>query len=295
MTSSLIVMGDSLADSGNLDSVARRFGQNPFEEPIYDGGGNRKASDGPVLAEQIARQLGAKLTSTKLANLQTIPGLTLQGFGAAQIRNYAYAGALSGFTGSERSGLNPFPLGLRSQALAVAASSLRPEQDIDALIIAGSNDLIDLVDRGDRLRRVLFTSSSRDDRRLQNRTAKAIVRNIQDSVDAITGVVDETVIVGIAPLGDTPYLRQQAQSWGPKLADPLIDWVNGAAHKVNRGLVKAFAGEQRTLVVDGTAAWNAVPDRLFLDEVHPTTATAKSLAEQVVAAIEASPLISFGY
>lgn len=295
MTRSLLLLGDSLVDSGNLDQVARRFGENPFEEPIYDGGGNRKASDGPVLAEQIARQLGAKLKRSKLANLQTLPGLTLQGFGGAQIRNYAYAGALSGFTGSERSGLNPFPLGLRSQALAVAASSLRAERDLDALIIAGSNDLVDLVDEGDRLRRVLSSSSSRDDRRLRNSTAKTIVRNIRASCDAITGLVDETVIVGIAPLGDTPYLQQQARRWGAELADPLIHWIDGAARRVNRELLKAFSGQKRTLVVDGTEAWNAVPDRVFLDEIHPTSSTASRLAEQVVAAIEASQLQTFGF
>ncbi len=295
MTRSLLILGDSLMDSGNIDQVARTFGENPFEEAIYNGGGNRKASDGPVFGEHIAQQLGANLRRNTLANLQTLPGLALRGFGKAQLRTYAYAGALSGRSGSARSGLNLFPLGLRSQAQAAASSSLRPERDLDALIGAGSNDLIDLVEQGTLLRRVLASASRRDDRRLQKRTAKGIVRNIRASRDALTGVVDEAVIVGISPLSATPFVQQQASQWGPALADPLLDWVDGAAARVNRGLAKAFANQKRTLVVDGTAVWNAVAAPVFLDDVHPTTVTASRLAAQVVAAIDDSSLRSFGF
>lgn len=213
-------------DVGNVDQLARRFGQDPFEEPIYNGGGNRKASDGPVLGEHIARQLGANLRRNTLANLRTLPGLTLGGFGSAQLRTYAYAGALSGSSGSARSGLGAFPLGLRSQARAVATSTLLPERDLDALTAAGSNDLIDLVEQGARLRRVLASPGRRDDRGLQQRTAKAIVGNIRASRDAITGVVDETVTVGLSPLSATPYLQQQASSGaGGWLIHCSIGWM----------------------------------------------------------------------
>lgn len=295
MTRSLVILGDSLMDVGNVDQLARRFGQDPFEESIYDGGGNRKASNGLVLGEQIARQLGANPRRNTLVNLRTLPGLTLSGFGAAQLRTYAYAGALSGSSGSARSGLGAFPLGLRSQARAVATSTLRLERDLDALIAAGSNDLIDLVEQGTRLRRVLASASRRDDRRLQQRTAKAIVGNIRASRDAITGVVDETVVVGISPLSATPYLQQQARQWGRRLADPLLDWVDGAAEQVNRGLAKAFDNQRDVLAVDGTAVWNAVASPRFLDDVHPTSTTAGRLAAEVVAAIKASSLQSFGF
>lgn len=295
MTRSLVVLGDSLMDSGNVDQLARRFGQDAFEEPIYNGGGNRKASDGPVFGEHIARQLGANLRRNTLANLQTLPGLTLRGFGNAQLRTYAYAGALSGSTASTRTALAALPLGLRSQARAVASSTLLPERDLDALIAAGSNDLIDLVDQGTRLGRVLASASSGDDRQLQQRTAREIVRNIRSSRDALTGVVDETVIVGISPLSATPFIQAQARQWGGALRDPLLDWVDGAAERVNRGLAKAYAKEKSVLVVDGTAVWNGVANPVFLDDVHPTSATASRLAAQVVAAIEASPLQSFGF
>lgn len=295
MTRSLVVLGDSLMDSGNVDQLARRFGQDPFEESIYDGGGNRKASDGPVFGEHIARQLGANLRRNTLANLATLPGLTLSGFGKTQLRTYAYGGALSGSTASTRVGLSLFPLGLRSQARAVVSSTLLPERDLDALIAVGSNDLIDLVDQGTRLRRVLASADDRDDRQLRRRTAQEIVRNIRESRDSLTGVVDETVIVGISPLSATPYMQEQARQWGKTLRDPLLDWIDGAAALVNRGLAKAFAKQKAVLVIDGTAVWNGVASPMFLDDVHPTSATASRLAAQVVAAIEASPLQSFGF
>ena len=54
MTQQLIILGDSLMDSGNTAGLLSLIGQNPFEDSKYDGGGNTKASDGPVLGELIS-------------------------------------------------------------------------------------------------------------------------------------------------------------------------------------------------------------------------------------------------
>ena len=40
MTRSLAIFGDSLMDAGNLDQVANIVGQDPFQESIYNRGGN---------------------------------------------------------------------------------------------------------------------------------------------------------------------------------------------------------------------------------------------------------------
>lgn len=71
--------------------------------------------------------------------------------------------------------------------------------------------------------------------------------------------------------------------------------MDGTAQWVNRGLAKAFDDQKAVLVVDGTAAWNAVANPMFLDEVHPTSTTASRLAAEVVAAIEAPTLQSYGF
>ena len=123
MTRSLAIFGDSLMDAGNLDQVANIVGQDPFQESIYNRGGNVKAADGPVFGEHIAQQLGASLGSRQLANLITLPLLRFTGFGSKQLRNYAYAGATSGNAGSSRSGLASSPIGLRAQTRAFAAST----------------------------------------------------------------------------------------------------------------------------------------------------------------------------
>jgi len=40
-------------DSGNIAGLSPLIGRQPFADSIYDGGGNVRASDGPVLGEQI--------------------------------------------------------------------------------------------------------------------------------------------------------------------------------------------------------------------------------------------------
>ena len=168
MTRSLAIFGDSLMDAGNLDQVAKIVGQDPFQESIYNRGGNVKASDGPVFGEHIAQQLGASLGSRQLANLITLPVLGFTGFGSKQLRNFAYAGATSGNAGSSRSGLERFPIGLRAQTRAFAANT-SSSKDLDALLMAGSNDITDLVANPDPLKAFLATPGRRDDRRFEKK------------------------------------------------------------------------------------------------------------------------------
>lgn len=281
-------------DSGNLDRVANVIGQNPFEEDIYNGSGNVRASDGLVLGQHIARGLGASLRSTRLANLATLPVLRFTGFGSRQIRDFAYAGATSGSQGSRRSGLSSVPIGLKSQARAFATTTSR-SQDLDALLMAGSNDITDLVADLNALRPVLASPSLRDDRRLQNRVSRRIVNNIAAAYDTITGLVDEAVILGLAPLSATPYVRNQSLQLSAPLRDRLTGLVDGIAQGVNRGLADRFAGRSDVLVVDGFQVWQSVSNPAFLDDVHPTSATAENLAGAVVGLIRDSHLASFGF
>ena len=88
MTQHLIVLGDSLADSGNTASVLQLIGQNPFEDDIYDKGGNVKASDGPVLGEFVAIEMGAKIDDAQL-----ISAISSEGPKDVQVHNYAHSGA----------------------------------------------------------------------------------------------------------------------------------------------------------------------------------------------------------
>lgn len=78
----------------------------------------------------------------------TLPALGLTGFGSKQLRNFASAGATLGQAGSSRSGLASFPIGLRAQTRAFAAIR-SSSKDLDALLMAGSNDITDLVAKPD--------------------------------------------------------------------------------------------------------------------------------------------------
>ncbi len=307
MTSSLVLLGDSLVDTGNTTALARLVRQDPFAAALYNGGGNRKASDGPVLAEQIALRLGARLGSTTRVNLLSLPLQRLAGGfdSSTQLWNFAYAGASSGLAGSRRAGLARFPLGLVSQALVVAANAPR-RADVDALIVAGSNDLIDLVDRPGRVLRVLRTAGRRDDRNLIRQQARRIVANTRRAVDTISGnpsrggfAIDEAVILGLSPLSQTPVVREVAAGLQPALGRGLRGFVDQTARLVNRQLKRRYNSPRRddgVEVIDGFQVWNSVARPRFLDDVHPTAATAGRLADAVVQRIAASAdLSSYGF
>ena len=294
MTRSLAIFGDSLMDAGNLDQVAKIVRQDPFQESIYNPGGNVKASNGPVFGEHIAQQLGASLGSRQLANLITLPVLGFTGFGSKQLRNFAYAGATSGNAGSSRSGLERFPIGLRAQTRAFAANT-SSSKDLDALMMAGSNDITDLVANPDPLKAFLATPGRRDDRRFEKKAARSIVNNIVAAYDNITGLVDETVIIGLAPLSATPFVRDQASRLTPSLRDPLLALVDGIASKVNQGLASRLDARPDVLVIDGFEVWRSVSNPAFLDDVHPRSATSGLLAGEVVGLIQASDLQSFAF
>jgi phospholipase/lecithinase/hemolysin len=294
MTRSLAIFGDSLMDAGNLDQVANIVRQDPFQESIYNRGGNVKASDGLVFGEHIAQQLGASLGSRQLANLITLPALGLTGFGSQQLRNFAYAGATSGNAGSRRAGLSRFPIGLRAQARAFAAST-NSSKDLDALLMAGSNDITDLAADPDPLKAFLATPGRGDDQKFEQKAARRIVNNIVAAYDSITGRVDETVILGLAPLSATPIVRDLAQSLDASMTDPLLALVDGIARRVNQGLASRLDERKDVLVVDGFEVWSQVSDPVFLDDVHPTSATSGRLAGEVVGLIQTSDLQSFGF
>ena len=67
MTKQLIILGESLVDSGDTATLAAIIGQNPFEDKRYNRGGNIRASDGPVLGEFIALEMGAKIENAQLS------------------------------------------------------------------------------------------------------------------------------------------------------------------------------------------------------------------------------------
>ena len=239
-----------------------------------------------MFGEHIAQQLGASLGSRQLANLITLPVLGLTGFGSKQLRNFAYAGATYGDAGSSRSGLARFPIGLRAQTRAFAASSSSSE-DLDALLMAGSNDITYLGANPDPLKAFMATPGRRDDQQFEKKAARRIINNIAAAYDNITGRVDEIMILGLAPLSATPFVRDQASRLTSSLRDPLLALVDGIASRLD--------ARPDVLALDGFELWRSVNNPAFLDDVHPNSATSGLLASEVVGLIQASDLQSFGF
>ncbi|MCP9926402.1 SGNH/GDSL hydrolase family protein [Cyanobium sp. CH-040] len=317
VTTAFAFLGDSTLDFGNLSEAAAFLGEPaPFRQKRYAGGGKVKASDGFVLGEQIVRQLGAgsrsspaRLRSAELINLSDQP--LRQGLRGkdpnAQVFNFAYAGATSGRRGSDLAGLRNFDIGLRRQAstLASAARFLPRGSDLDVIISAGSNDIFDFLESNrDPITRVLVTPGGSDNRRLANKVASRIVGNIDAALDSITGLYDEAVVFGPAPLSDIPIIRSLSNDFkdkvpllGGSLRSEFRSFVNQISASVNRRLDRKYNSSTRNgiFAVDGIEAWKSVRSPGFVDSIHPDSRTNGRLASNAVTQIaNAAGFDSFG-
>jgi hypothetical protein len=317
VTTSFAFLGDSTLDFGNLSEAAAFLGEPaPFRQKRYAGGGKVKPSDGFVLGEQIVRQLGAgsrrspaRLRSAELINLSDQPlrqGLrgkdpNAQGF------NFAYAGSTSGRRGSGLAGLQKFEIGLRRQAATLASASrfLPRGSDLDVIVSAGSNDIFDFIESNrDPITRVLITPGQSDNRRLANKVANKIVGNIDASLDAITGVYDEAVVIGPAPLSDIPIIRSLSNDFkdripllGGSLRSEFRSFVDRISASVNQRLDRKYNsnGRDGIFAVNGIDAWKSVKSPSFVDSVHPDSRTNGRLASAIVSQIvNAAGFDSFG-
>ncbi|WP_254977461.1 SGNH/GDSL hydrolase family protein [Cyanobium sp. ATX 6A2] len=316
MTSAFAFLGDSTLDFGNLTATASFLGErHPFRQPLYNGGGNVKASDGFVLGEQIVRRLGAasrkspaRLSSAELINLSNEPlrrGLRNTDPNA-QVFNFAYAGATSGGRGSSTAGLEDFQIGLKRQAatLAEAAQFTRSSPDLDVIISGGTNDVFDFLEGNQtRIRNVLLTPGRGDDNRLANLVARKVVANIDESLDSITGLYNEAVVIGTTKLSAIPRIRQSSNELkrvpllGSSLANEFRGFADRISGSINARLEEKYnsSDENGIFAVNGIDAWKSLRSPGFVDTIHPDSKTNGRLADFVVSQIsDAAVLDSFG-
>jgi len=256
MTSTLLILGDSLMDAGNVS----------------------RATDGLVLGEQIAIEMGGDPEDVQLFPLEDLPRP-----GSAQLHNYAHGGAQSGFRFKQQ-----------VRAVRRQAEVYQSLHDVDLLISAGANDVLDQLEPGGAFMAVLETEDRRDDRRLMRRNAKQIARNLRRGVDRLTGLVDEVVVIGSFPLSSTPELQSMAAELDPGAFDRLIEIVDGIGAKVQRKLERHVASDRSVVVLNLKAAWDRLEAPSFIDAVHPSSETNRQLAELIVPDLIAE-LNSFGF
>jgi hypothetical protein len=316
VTRSFAFLGDSTVDFGNLDAVARSLGERrPFGNKAYDGGGNVKASDGYLLGEHLVRRLGAsssrspdRLLSAELINLADEPlrrGLREKDPNA-QVFNFAYAGATSGGRGSRLAGLEDFRIGLRRQAatLARTASWISARSDLDVIISGGTNDVFDFLENNqDQITLALITPGREDDRHLAERVAKNVVTNINASLDGITGLYDEALVIGTTKLSALPRVREASREIsrtpliGRSLAGNFRKFVDRISASINTRLEETFNSDNRNgiFAVNGIEAWESIRSPGFIDTIHPDSQTNHRLANFALDQIrDASGFDSFG-
>ena len=256
MTSTLLILGDSLMDAGNVS----------------------RATDDLVLGEQIAIAMGGDPEDVQLFPLQD--SLRPQ---SAQLHNYAHGGAQSGS-------------GFKQQVRAVRrhADVYQTLSDVDLLISAGANDLLDQLEDSSAFMAALDTEDRRDDRQLMRRNAKRIARNLRRGVDRLTGLVDDVVVTGAFPLTATPEVQSLADAFDSATFDRLVAIVDGIGAKVQRKLERHFASNDSVAVLNLKAAWDRLEAPDFVDAVHPSSETSRELADLIVPDL-VQQLNSFGF
>ena len=291
MTSTLVILGASLMDAGNIAGLGPLMDLEPFAEKIYDKGGNVRASDGPVLGERFVEVLGGDPEDAQLFNV-----LSLEQAAAADVHNYAHGGAQSDEQPSKTLLGIEIGIGLASQVQSLQGrrAFYEASADVDALISAGANDLLQQLDDLDPFLEVLSTRRRRDDRRLARTMSRPIFRNIRDSVDQITGLLDEVVVFGSHPITFTPKALERTSELEGDLGDQVLGLFDAIGDRLNRRLSRRFGNNDQVLVLDVQSLWDQLESPEFLDDVHPTTRTSLELAELAVPIIQAQ-FESFGF
>ena len=291
MTSTLVVLGDSLMDAGNVSGLLGLIGQEPFSDSIYDKGNNVKASDGLVLSEHTIRWMGGDVKNTQNFNI-----LSAEPARPADIHNYAHGGALSG-EGPARAflGIN-IDIGLSNQVkkMRERSSFYRKQSDIDVLLSAGGNDLLEATVNNDKFRNVLLTRSKVDNRKYGRSISQTVAGNIVKAVDQITGLVDEVVVYGALPMSKTPRVNTWIKSMKSVNSSHATKFLDNISTKITRKLSTHFNNDPSVVLINSSSLWKRIMKPKFVDDIHPTSRPSRRVAKLAVSTATRQ-LKSFGF
>jgi phospholipase/lecithinase/hemolysin len=242
----LIVYGDSGYDTGNLNALATGLGLSPlFDDPIYAGGGNKKASDGYTLIEGFLLGLGVPDAPGSILDLESID-IAADGIDFnLPITNFAVAGASSGDFGVFTTvgiDLSKVPIGLQSQidlSLDYVSQLTFLGSDVDVAIGIGNNDIAAIVagENAPRTIHVLSTKTKADDNALIDSVVQTIADNITGAVQTLKSAgVDEITILGPQLVGLTPYAQSLDQINGLDISG----FFNRISTRANKELTRIF-------------------------------------------------------
>ena len=263
-------------DAGNIASLGPLIGSDPFSDSIYDKGDNVRASDGFVLGEHIAKALGADLNDNQLFNI-----FSTEEARPADLHNYAHGGAQSGEEPSQSILGMTLGIGLSAQVRAMKrrASFYRSQSDVDVLLSIGGNDILAALDDLDPFATVLATSSERDDKRLVRSITRPITRNIRRNVDAITGLVDEILLLSAFPMTEIPRVQKRAAKVKGVDDDVALQLFDAISDDLHQRLTRAFRNQSRIVLLQTRELWDELSKPGFVDDIHPDSRTSRELAK----------------
>ena len=257
----LVVFGDSLSDTGIVFRATN--GLYPSDPPYFQG----RYSNGRVWVEYLADRLG-------------LP--------ASRITNFACGGAISsGYV----NGLVP---GLLNQIQSFTQSDVQIDSNALYVLWAGAND---------------YLQGAND--------ATTPVKNIIDAIGSLSGAGAKRILVANLPdLGQLPATRNSANSASLstltqahnqglrrslkvlKQQQPALEIAVLDTNVLYREAITYPAKFEFTNVtkacVSGSRACGRPEQFLFWDDIHPTTAAHRILAEQAFVAIEEHLLLNAG-
>lgn len=293
MTQQLIILGDSLMDSGNTAGLLSLIGQNPFEASKYDGGGNTKASDGPVLGEWIALEMGAGIDDAQL--ISVLSPVAPQ---PVQVHNYAHAGARTDAAPGYSLPLVGQVIGIGLQEQKEVLLERKPfyltETDVDVLLSCGGNDIRDALKSVDAIQAVISTETLKDDRQLAYEIAKPIAKNLKKTVRHISSFTDEIAIAGPPPLDNTPETQDWLTNFSTDDQDKALHVINLIGQKLTHKLEKKYQDYDNIAMINGEDARDQLTEISFVDDFHPDTKTSAELATIIVEDATAQ-LATFGF
>ncbi|MGL6133368.1 MAG: hypothetical protein ACRC1L_04180, partial [Prochlorococcaceae cyanobacterium] len=135
------------------------------------------------------------------------------------------------------------------------------------------------------------------------RVARKVVANIDESLDSITGLYNEAVVIGTTRLSAIPRIRQSSNELkrvpllGRSLAKEFRDFADRISGSINARLEEKYnsSNENGIFAVNGIDAWKSLRSPGFVDTIHPDSKTNGRLADFVVSQIrDAATLDSFG-
>ena len=290
MTKQLLIFGDSLVDAGNTAFVFSQVGvDNPYQDPIYAGGGNVKASDGLVIGEHVALEMGGAVDDAQLISI-----FSTEGPKDVQVHNYAHA-----FARSDSSPMltEQIGIGIKEQVKSFLQRKdhYQDKADVDAILNCGGNDIYAAFSQVDQIKEVISTKDRKDDRKFAKRFARPIARRIGNSINVLDGVVDEIAVAGMSPIMETPdgqdWLSNFKRKNRQRKASDLISFIG---NKITKKLQNKFIDNPSVHVNDGYEVWGQLQSPSFVDGLHPDTDTASEIAKIFVSEMKDN-LESFGF